>query len=80
MYVYWYVLMWSVWNVTRDTIPVTVDDVLPPVVIGQDVFVTLIDSNVVTWVYANSFNGGSHDNGGSLGHCLLLLQKEFGPS
>jgi len=49
-------------NETRDTVSVTVNDLLPPVAIGQEVAITLIDADVVTWVYASSFDGGSHDN------------------
>ena len=49
-------------NETRDTLSVTVNDLLPPVAIGQEASVTLIDSTVVTWVYASTFDGGSHDN------------------
>lgn len=51
-------------NTTNDTISITVDDVLPPVAIAQEISVTLIDSTILTWVYATSFDGGSHDNCG----------------
>ncbi|MFK7982684.1 MAG: T9SS type A sorting domain-containing protein [Saprospiraceae bacterium] len=51
-------------NRMNDTISITVDDVLPPVAIAQEISVTLIDSIIVTWVYATSFDGGSHDNCG----------------
>ena len=51
-------------NATNDTISITVDDVLPPVAIAQEISVTLIDSVALTWVYAASFDGGSHDNCG----------------
>lgn len=51
-------------NETRDTLSVTVNDLLPPVAIAQEISVTLIDSLIQTWVYAASFDGGSHDNCG----------------
>ncbi|GEM_PF-6856732 len=51
-------------NRTNDTIAITVDDVLPPVAIAQEIAVTLIDSIALTWVYATSIDGGSHDNCG----------------
>ena len=41
-----------------------INDLLPPVAIAQEISVTLIDSVVLTWVYATSFDGGSHDNCG----------------
>lgn len=49
-------------NERRDTASITVTDQLVPVAIAQPVSVTLVDSQAITWVYATSFDGGSHDN------------------
>jgi len=49
-------------NEARDTISVTVNDILPPVAIGITPTINLTNTSVITWVYATSFDGGSHDN------------------
>ncbi len=61
-------------NERRDTISVTVNDILSPVAVGIQASVTLIDTEVITWVYGSSFDGGSHDN---CGVDSFLVRKSY---
>ncbi len=66
-----YIISDSCGNEVRDTVIFILEDNIPPVALARELSINLVDDLGNTWVYATSFDAGSHDNCGQVDSILI---------